>query len=106
MEHLRRKLLYEFYKLLDLAILVCVLAVVIFFFSDVPKELTSSDVLAFFSYKIKFINVILLATLVVIWPAIFSAFGLYRSQRSVKLGQDFIAIWKPVRKNINVIRLR
>jgi len=53
MEHLRRKLLYEFYKLLDLAILVCVLAFVILFFSETPKELASSDVLAFFSFKNK-----------------------------------------------------
>ena len=96
MEHLRRKLLYEFYKLLDLAILVCVLAFVMFYFSEIPKELTSSDVLAFFSFKMKFINVILLAMLVVIWPTILSTFGLYQSQRSVKLGQDFITIWKAV----------
>jgi len=96
MEHLRRKLLYEFYKLLDLAILICVLAFVILYFSETPKEFTSSDVLAFFSYKIKLVNVILLTMLVVIWPAILSTFGLYQSQRSVKLGQDFFNIWKGV----------
>ena len=96
MEHLRRKLLYEFYKLLDLAILVCVLGFVMLFFSSTPKELTSTDVLAFFSYKIKFVNVILLTILVVIWPGILSTFGLYQSQRSVKLGQDFMTIWKAV----------
>ena len=50
----------------------------------------------FFSYKIKIINIILLGMIIVIWPGIFSTFGLYQVRTTVKFSEDFVNIWKAV----------
>ncbi len=95
MQHLRRKILLELYKLIDLVILVCVLVFVMLFFSATPEENIRSLV-AFFSFKIKIINIILLGMIIVIWPGIFSTFGLYKFRTTVKISEDFVNIWKAV----------
>lgn len=95
MQHLRRKILLELYKLADLAILVCVLALSMLFFSGNPEEQMRS-VIAFFSFKIKLINVLLLGMIIVIWPGIFSTFGLYQSRTTFKFWEEFLNIWKAV----------
>ncbi|MCH7678385.1 sugar transferase [candidate division KSB1 bacterium] len=95
MQHLRRKILLELYKLADLVIMVCVLAFCMIFFSELPKEEIQS-LFAFFSVKIKLVNVILLGMIVAVWRGIFSTFGLYRSRFTFKVGDEFLNIWKAV----------
>jgi exopolysaccharide biosynthesis polyprenyl glycosylphosphotransferase len=96
MQPLRRKLLFELYKLMDLVILIFVLAVVLFFFSATPADGQMRSPLAFFTIKIKLINVFLLGVILVVWPAIFSLFGLYQSQRLVSLRLEFFNVLKAV----------
>ncbi|MCZ6593941.1 MAG: sugar transferase [Bacteroidetes bacterium] len=95
MQHLRRKLLFELYKLLDAGIMLVVLAFVIVFFSLDSKD-HLPDFFVFFSYHIKLINVVLLGMLIFIWPAIFSSFGLYKSQRLGIINNEFLKILKAV----------
>lgn len=95
MQHIRRKLLLELYKLMDLGFMLLVLAVVLFFFSSSSGSQMSNP-LAFFSIKIKLTNVILLGMLIIVWPSIFSTFGLYQSQRLISLRLEFFNILKAV----------
>ena len=95
MQQLRRKIVLELYKLADLMIMVCVLAFCMLYFSDLPKEQIQSLV-AFFSVKIKLVNVILLGMIIAVWRRIFITFGLYRSRFAFKVGDEFSNIWKAV----------
>ena len=95
MQYLRRKLLFELYKLLDAGIMLVVLAFVIVFFSLDSKD-HLPNFFVFFSYHIKLINVVLLGVLIFIWPAIFSSFGLYKSQRLGIINKEFLKILKAV----------
>lgn len=80
---------------MDLGILVCALALVLFFFSDAPEEQMRNP-LAFFTIKVKLINLILLGVFLVFWPVIFSSFGLYQSKRLSNFKEEFLNIWKAV----------
>ena len=95
MQHLRRKLLHELYKLIDLGVVVCVLAIVLYFFSSAPVEHTRNP-LAFLAIKIKVVNVILLGVILIIWLGIFSSFGLYQSRSTFQYRRDFLNIWGAV----------
>ncbi len=95
MQQVRRKLLLEFYKLLDCSIMLAVLAFVLVFFSTVTDERLRNP-LQFFSSHIKLVNFLLLIALFFLWPAIFSSFGLYRSQRLNRNKRELFDIAKAV----------
>ena len=95
MQHLRRKLLVELYKLVDSSIMFFVLVFVLIVFS-VDSNIQGRDPVIFLSSHIKLINVLLLGLYLIVWPAIFATFGLYQSQRLVIAKKEFLNIWKAV----------
>lgn len=95
MQHLKRKLLFEIYRLIDSFVMVVSLSIAIIFFS-LDSQFNFDAPLEFFALHINVVNFILLGLFMVIWPVNFTLFGLYQSQRYARDRDEFINIIKAV----------
>src|SRR5438270_9411283 len=78
MTTLRRKILLNALKLLDLTIMVLVFALAAVPVWGVGQTVSITE---FFSMRVKVGNLFILVALIFLWYSLFSAFGLYESRR-------------------------